>query len=88
MHISRPAYNASLSPRMRHRQRNAGLNCGNTVSRVRYTVRYAIQAYRIARIALVSQSAIQDFPCLICENVDRLRAVSHVSQEREGLIAA
>ncbi len=39
-----PAYKASLFPRMRYRQRNAGLTCGNTVSRVRYAVRYAIQA--------------------------------------------
>lgn len=55
-----PAYKASLFPWMRYRQRDARLICGNTVSRVRYAVRYAIQARRIARIALVSQSAIQD----------------------------
>ena len=52
MHISRPAYKASLYPQLRYRQRNGGLTCGNTVSRVRYTVRYAIQA----AVSLVSHS--------------------------------
>jgi hypothetical protein len=65
-----PTYKASLFPRMRYRQRNAGLTCGNTVSRVRYAVRYAIQARRISRIALVSQSAIQDLTPLTCGNVN------------------
>jgi hypothetical protein len=66
-----PAYKASLFPRMRYGPRNAGLTCGNAVSGVRYAVRYAIQARRIVRIALVSQSAIQDFAALTCGNVNQ-----------------
>ena len=56
MHISGPAYKASLYPQLRYRRRNGGLTCGNTVSRVRYTVRYAIQA----TVSLVSHSYLRE----------------------------
>jgi hypothetical protein len=78
-----PAYKASLFPRLRYRQRNQGLTCGNTVTGARYVVRYAIQAV----VSRVSQS----YPTLRYEiSVPDLHecppseSVSHVSQRRQG----
>ena len=87
MHISRPAYKASLPPTAIQAEKwGADLRKHRIQSAIHGAIRDT--GHRIARIAVVSQSAIRDFGCLTCENIDQLRSVSHVSQEEKGLVAA
>jgi hypothetical protein len=77
-----PAYKASLFPRLRYRRRNHGLTWGNTVTRARYAVRYAIQP-TVARVShsyltLRYQISVPDL-----HGRPPSESVSHVSQKRE-----